>query len=241
MSARVPVVASTAGSIPEVAGDAACSSTLRRRRAGGRARTGRRRRVAAVGARLPRRRSRSPASTGTTPPPAWPTSTMRSPWTRPPTPRWSSPPMIAVLSGGVGAARFLRGLIEVVRPGRGDRHRQHGRRHDPPRSAHLPRPRHRDLHARRRHRSRARLGAGRRDVAGDGVAHPLHAANDRPGRPPAARGSTSATATWPPTSTAPPASPRAPRRPRWPAEIARAWGLGRVAAADDRRPGGDGA
>ena len=81
-------------------------------------------------------------------------------------------PMIAALAGGVGAARLLRGMVEVV-PARGHhRHREHRRRHGPPRPAHLPRPGHRAVHPGRRHQPRHRVGPGRRDLAGDGVAAP---------------------------------------------------------------------
>ena len=100
----------------------------------------------------------------------------------------------AVLGGGVGAARFLRGLVQVVAPADGHRHRQRRRRHRAARPAHQPRPRHGHLHARRRDRPRAGLGPARRDVAGHGDARALR-------RPVA--GSTSATGPRHPPRTAP--------------------------------------
>ncbi len=216
MSAEVPVVASNAGSIPEVAGDAALlvdpHDVDALAAALARAVDDEPLRAALISARAQQLARFDWSDTAARMADLYHSLAMD----QPASPPLGSPPMIAVLSGGVGAARFLRGLIEVVDPADGERHRQHRRRHDPPRPAHLARPRHGDLHARRRHRPRARLGTRRRDVAGDGVARPLHAATPDGLRPPAVRGSTSATATWPPTSTAPPASPRAPRRPRWP-------------------------
>ena len=84
---------------------------------------------------------------------------------------------IAVVSGGVGAARFLAGLIDAVDDlddvptrRRDHRRRQHRRRLHIARPVDLAGSRHRDVHARRRHRPRARLGTRRRVVAGDGVA-----------------------------------------------------------------------
>ena len=84
--------------------------------------------------------------------------------------------MITVIAGGVGAARFLTGLVQVRPPDEitavvnvGDDIELHG-------LSHQPRPRHDHLHARRRDRPRAGLGPGRRDVAGDGDARPATAA-----------------------------------------------------------------
>ena len=54
-----------------------------------------------------------------------------------------------VVCGGVGAARFLRGLQRRRAAGADRRHRQHRRRHRAPRAVDLPRPRHHHLHARR--------------------------------------------------------------------------------------------
>ena len=77
---------------------------------------------------------------------------------------------ITVLAGGIGGARFLRGL-QGPAARRGDhRHRQHRRRHLGPRPARVPRPRHRDVHPRRRHQRGARLGSRGRDLHGQGRA-----------------------------------------------------------------------
>ena len=53
------------------------------------------------------------------------------------------------------------------------RGRQHRGRRDDARAADLPRPRHRDVHPRRRHRRGARLGPGRRELDGQGGARRL--------------------------------------------------------------------
>ena len=109
---------------------------------------------------------------------------------------------ITALAGGIGGARFLRGLLPPPgvprrrvggRRGHGDR--QHRRRHHPVRPAGLPRPRHRHVHAGRRHRRGAGLGARGRDLHRARGARRLRGA--------AGAGSPSATATSPPTSSAP--------------------------------------
>ena len=69
---------------------------------------------------------------------------------------------------GVGAARFLAGLVQVVPADGSCVDRQHRRRPRAPRPPHQPRPRHRHLHAGRRDQPGDRLGPGGRDVAGDG-------------------------------------------------------------------------
>ena len=73
-----------------------------------------------------------------------------------------SPPrhasMIAVLCGGVGAARFLRSTGARRRSCRRGRDRQHRRRHRAARSVDLARPRHDRLHAGRCDRPRTRAG-----------------------------------------------------------------------------------
>ena len=50
---------------------------------------------------------------------------------------------VVVLSGGVGGARFVRGLVDLVGPQRGDGHRERRRRRRVVRAARLARPRHR--------------------------------------------------------------------------------------------------
>ena len=128
--------------------------------------------------------------------------------------RRRAPRVIAVVCGGVGAARFLRALRSVVDPADVVGDRQHGRRHDAARPVDLTGPRHDRLHARRRDRPDARLGSRRRDVARDGVAGALRRRAPRRRRPPRRRGSTSATATSPRTSTARAGCARARRSPR---------------------------
>jgi hypothetical protein len=115
------------------------------------------------------------------------------------------------VAGGVGAARFLRGVCRWSTPGR-HRRRQHRRRHRAARPPRLPRPRHHHLHPRGRDRSRAGLGARRRDLERDGGPRALRrrAPDGSAAAPP---GSTSATATSRRTSTGPPDSPRAPPSP----------------------------
>ena len=71
---------------------------------------------------------------------------------------------ITVLAGGIGAARFLRGLLAAAPDATDHRHRQHRRRHHPVRPARLPRPGLGDVHARRRHQRGAGLGPRGRDV-----------------------------------------------------------------------------
>ena len=77
--------------------------------------------------------------------------------------------MITALAGGVGAARLLARDGGGGGAGGHHRRRQHRRRHRAARTAHLARPRHRDVHAGRCHQPRHRVGTGRRDVAGHGV------------------------------------------------------------------------
>ena len=99
------------------------------------------------------------------------------------------------LAGGVGAARLLAGLVQVVDPADAHRDRQRRRRRRAARAAHQPRPRHRHLHPRRRHQPRDRAGA----CAGETWQAMDDARALRRRRP----GSASATATSAPTSTAP--------------------------------------
>ena len=146
--------------------------------------------------------------------------------------------VITVLCGGVGAARFLRGAARPARSGAGHRRRQHRRRHRAARAVDLARPRHDHLHARRRDRPRARAGDWSTRPGGDGGARALRRRSARAGRRPRPRGSTSATAIWPPTSTARPGSPRAPRSPRSPPRSRGPGTLPERLVADDRRPGG---
>ena len=139
--------------------------------------------------------------------------------------RHSSPMRsLTVLSGGIGGARFLQGLLHAhrhrrparcrARRGRHGRH-QHRRRPVGARAQGLPRPRHGDVHPRRRHRPRARAGAGaRRPGACARSWRPT--ASSRPG-------SASATATWPPTWCAPRCSRPATRSRRSPTALCRRW------------------
>ena len=136
--------------------------------------------------------------------------------------------LITVLAGGVGAARLLAGLVQVVPPDGAHRHRQRRRRRRAARAAHQPRP---------RHRSPTPWPAP--STPSGAGAWPA-----RPGRPwrrsAATRGprpgSASATGTSPPTCTAPTACGPGPRLSEVTAEIAAAWGLGLPAPARHRRP-----
>ena len=121
---------------------------------------------------------------------------------------------VTVLAGGVGAARFLRGLRERRRPADDHRRRQRRRRRGH-RTACTSRP----TSTRSSTRCAGAIDPERgwglvgRDVAGDGRAAPARA------RPPVATtsaGSTWATATSAPTCTAPAAWRRAPAWPRSP-------------------------
>ena len=76
-------------------------------------------------------------------------------------PSRETPMKITVLSGGVGGARFTRGLRELARR-RDHGDRQHRRRHVAARRAGVPRPRHPDVHARRRGARGPGLGPARR-------------------------------------------------------------------------------
>ena len=136
--------------------------------------------------------------------------------------------MIVTLAGGVGAARILAGLVQVVDPADvtavvnvGDDIVLHGLHISP------------DLDTITYTLAGAidpetGLGPQRRDLAGHGALLERYG-----GRRP---GSTSATATSPPTSTAPSAWPRAPTWPQVTAEIAAAWDLGLrlLPVTDDR-------
>ena len=124
---------------------------------------------------------------------------------RGPTPGWAC-------SGSSSRAR-LAAIVNV-----GDDTTLHG-------LSHQPRPGHHHLHPGRGHRPRARLGAGRRDVARDGGARPVRRAPARSARGPATPGSGWAIRTWPPTSTEPTAWPRGPRLTEVTAEIAAAYGV----------------
>ena len=136
--------------------------------------------------------------------------------------------MIVALAGGVGSARFLAGLLEVVDPSdvvivgnTGDDDWFHGLRR-------VPRPRLGHLHAGRRQQPRDGLGPRRARPS------PPSARSSATACPP---GSASATATSPPTCSAPSACGRARRCRRSPPRSPRAWGLDVRAAADDRRRG----
>ena len=140
--------------------------------------------------------------------------------------------MITVLAGGVGAARFLAGLVQV-RPAAeitaivnvGDDVVLHGLHISP------------DLDTVTYTLAGAidpetGLGPRRRDVAA-----PWRRCSARvSGRRRRPRGSTSATATSAPTSTAPTASAEGASLTEVTAEIAAAWGLGAPPAARHRRP-----
>ena len=76
----------------------------------------------------------------------------------------SLPHVLAALAGGVGAARFLAGLVRAVPPADDRRDRQHRRRRGVPRPVRLARPRLGHVHARRRVEPRAGLGTRRRDL-----------------------------------------------------------------------------
>ena len=124
--------------------------------------------------------------------------------------------MIVALAGGVGSARFLAGLLQVVDPARRRHRGQHGRRRLVPRAAGLPRPRLGHLRPRRRQQPRDRLG-------------PRRARRSRPSARSSAtgcpRGSTSATGTSRPTSTARERLRAGDPLSAITADIAAAWGL----------------
>ncbi len=73
---------------------------------------------------------------------------------------------VTVLSGGVGGARFIRGVVDVAGGGFDERGRQRRRRRRGARPARLAGSRLDPLRARRPRRRAARLGAERRDLAG---------------------------------------------------------------------------
>ena len=148
---------------------------------------------------------------------------------------------IAVISGGVGAARFLRGSDRRRRPEPDHRGGQHRRRHGAPRAVDLARPRHHHLHARRGDRSRTRAGGSSTRPGGRWRRSTGTPQSDPPGRRPHRSGSTSATRTSPRTSIAPLGSPRGRRSPRSPTRSVSAWNVPGApgpdvgsAAVDDR-------
>ena len=111
---------------------------------------------------------------------------------------------------------------------RGDRGRQHRGRHLGARAEGLPRPRHRDVHPRRRHRHRAWLGPARGDLARQGRARGVRRRADlvrarrpRPRHPPGAHAD---------------ARRRVPALRRSPRRCASAGGRVGPSASDDRRP-----
>ena len=89
------------------------------------------------------------------------------------TARSTLPGVLATLAGGVGAARFLNGLVRAVPPSEVVAIVNTGRRRRVPRAVRLPRPRLGHLHARRRVERRAGLGPRRRDVRHARRARPL--------------------------------------------------------------------
>ena len=152
--------------------------------------------------------------------------------------------MITVLCGGVGAARFLAGLVQVVAPADITAHRQHRRRHRAARPGHL---------APTSTPSPTRWPAPSTPSGAGASRGETWRAMERPGALRGGapdglvgrrrRGSTSATATWPPTSTAPHRLAEGAPLSTVTAEIAPAWGLGvRLlpmtddAVRDDGRP-----
>ena len=134
---------------------------------------------------------------------------------------------IVILSGGVGGARFVRGVVDVVEPARRDGHRERRRRRRGARHARLARSRLDPLRARRPERRGARLGPLGRDVA----------ARSRPSaRSAASRGSGSATATSGCTSCARRRCGRESRSPPSPHASPTALGVATRLLARDRRP-----
>ena len=109
--------------------------------------------------------------------------------------RLAAMPRVVALAGGIGAGKFLRGLVRVVAARGRHGRREHRRRHRPLRTARLARPRLGDVLAGRGHGPGTRLGPRRRDVPGD-----RGAARARRGR---AAGSASATSTSRPTCSGP--------------------------------------
>src|SRR4029077_7313218 len=115
--------------------------------------------------------------------------------------------MLTALAGGVGAARFLRGLVDVVDPAEvtvvvntGDDDEFHGLWVSPDldsvtytlADAHNPetgwgRPRTRPVHARRRPQPRDRLGSRRRDLRRHRCARALRRPDVVPARRPRPR------------------------------------------------------
>ena len=172
-----------------------------RRAVDGRAGSGRARLGAAPAAR-PRaapRRARRAVRARSSGAPAYRRAPPRAPGTAPerrasPEPARYAHPMITALAGGVGAARFLRGLVQVVDPADVTVVVNTGRRRLVPRPLRLPRPRLGHLHAGRRPEPRAPAGAWRARPSPPSTRSPATA------RTP---GSASATATSPPTSSAP--------------------------------------
>ena len=135
---------------------------------------------------------------------------------------------ITVLAGGIGAARFLRGLLAAAPDADDHRHRQHRRRHHPVRPAGLPGPGLGDVHARRRQQRGAGLGARGRDASASAKSSPP-TARSRPG-------SRSATATSPRTSCAASCSPTGLPLSEVTRQLCAALAAGRPAAPDVRRP-----
>ena len=122
---------------------------------------------------------------------------------------------ITVLSGGIGGARFLQGLLHGLGTGslpgdrrrrRGHRRRQHRRRPVGPRAEGLPRPRHGDVHP--------RATASTPSAAGGGARRPGACAPSSRSTAWSRPGSGSATGTWPPTWCAPRCSTPASPSPR---------------------------
>ena len=142
---------------------------------------------------------------------------------------------VAVSRGGVGAARFLRGIVRVV-----DAAARSPRSSTPATTPSCTGWRSRPTSTRSRTRSPGRSipSAAGGSPARRGRRWRRSTATPRCGRPDRRRrrrGSTSATATWRRTCTARLASARAPRSTDVTAEIAPGMGRRHRAAADDRR------
>ena len=228
----LPIVATRAGSIPEVAGDGAELVAARRQRRA-------RRRARPASSADERRRAELVA--------AGRANVARFSWSATADAMVGSTERLATRRTVTVAVLVRWGRCSTVppraarrrRPRRRRGDRQHRRRHRAARAVDLARPRHDHLHPRRRDRPGARLGPGGETWQAMAALARYEAVRPA-GSGAAATWFNLGDATWRPTCIARRGGPRARRRRTSPTRSARAWGLGlRLLPMTDGTPADD--